>query len=323
MADIFVSPEGPPTWLKEKAITVFGYGAQGEGQAQNLKDSGCCVTVCLYPGSPSIDRAKAAGFTVMTDPAVAARQTEIAVMLTPDAAIAPLWESALREHLPARAALLFAHGFAIHYNLIAPKATQDILLVAPMGHGSILRQKFRDGGGIPAIYAIHQDASGRARETALAFAQAIGCARVGAIASTFEEETETDLFSEQTAVVGGFMELIRAAFDTMVNAGYQPSIAYWSTLRELEGMARVLATRGLADGVGGVSATARFGAVTRGPRIVTDGTRAELQKILDEIRSGKFLKELQLEAAEGYPKSRAVVEELRHTPIEDMHRRFT
>lgn len=322
MADIYTSPEGPPTWLKDTAITVFGYGAQGEGQALNLKDSGCRITVCLYPGSASIEKAKAVGFTVMTDPAVAARQTEIAVMLAPDATIATLWESALRDNLPAKATLIFAHGFSIHYKLFTPKPTQDVILVAPMGHGSILRQKFLDGGGIPAIYAIHHDASGRAKETALAFAQAIGCARVGAIVSTFKEETETDLFSEQTAVVGGFMELIRAAFDTMVNAGYQPEIAYWSTLRELEGMARVLATRGLANGVGGVSTTARFGAVTRGPRIVTDSTRTELKQILEEIQNGKFMKELQREVAEGYPKSKASIDHLRTTPIEDMHRRF-
>ncbi len=323
MADIYISQDPPPSWLKQKTITVFGYGAQGEGQAQNLKDSNCRVTVCLYPGSPSIEKAKAAGHTVMTDSAVAARQTEIAVLLTPDAAIPALWESVLRENLPAHAILIFAHGFAIHYKLFVPKPTQDVILVAPMGHGSILRQKFLDGSGIPAIYAVHQDASSRAVDSALAYSQAIGCARVGAIASTFKEETETDLFSEQTAVVGGFTELIRAAFDTMVKAGYQPEIAYWSTLRELEGMARIMAARGIANGVDRVSSTARFGALTRGPRLITDATRAEMQRILDEIQSGKFLKELQAEAAEGYPRSKAAINELQKGEIEKVHRRFT
>lgn len=322
MADIFTSPEGPPAWLKEKAITVYGFGAQGEGQALNLKDSGCRVTVCLYPGSPSIEKAKAAGFPVMTDPAVAARQTEVAVLLTPDTAIPQLWESALRENLPSTATLVFAHGFSVHYRLLIATSSQDVILVAPMGHGSILRQKFLEGGAIPAITAVHQDASGRAWESARAYSQAIGCARVGAIASTFAEETETDLFSEQTAVVGGFVELIRASFETMVAAGYQPEIAYWSTLRELEGMARVMATRGLADGIEGVSTTARYGAVTRGPRLVNDATRAELQKILDEIRSGKFLRELQVEAQEGYPRSKMAVEELRSSTIEKIHKQF-
>lgn len=323
MADIFKSPEGPPAWLKEKAITVFGFGAQGEGQALNLKDSGCRVTVCLYPGSPSIERAKAAGLPVMTDPAAAARQTEVAILLTPDAAIPMLWESALRDNLPSTATLVFAHGFSVHYRLFTAKPSQDVILVAPMGHGSILRQKFLEGGAIPAITAVHQDASGRARDTARAYSQAIGCARVGAIGSTFAEETETDLFSEQTAVVGGFVELIRASFETMVAAGYQPEIAYWSTLRELEGMGRLMATRGLAEGIEGVSTTARYGAVTRGPRLVNDATRAELQKILEEIRSGKFLRELQTEAVEGYPKSKAAVEELKNSTIEKIHRRFT
>lgn len=322
MVDIFTSQDTPPAWLRNKSIMVFGYGAQGEGQALNLKDSGCLVTICLYPGSPSIATAKAAGFPVMTDPAVAARQTEIAVFLTPDAAIPALWETALRDTLPAAATLVFAHGFAIHYKLFTPKPTQDVILVAPMGHGSILRQKYLDGSGIPAITAVHQDASGTAWDTARAFAQAIGCARVGAIASTFKEETETDLFSEQTAVVGGFMELIRAAFETMVDAGYQPEIAYWSTLRELDGMARVLANRGLADGVARVSTTARFGAITRGPRIVTDATRAELKKILDEIQNGTFLKELQGEVSAGYPKSKEAVAQLKKELLENVHCKF-
>lgn len=322
MADIFISPDGPPTWLKDKAITIFGYGAQGEGQSLNLKDNGCRVTVCLYPGSPSLAKAKAAGLTVMTDPAMAARQTELAVFLTPDAAIPKLWESALRDALPSSATLVFAHGFTIHYNLLTPKPTQDVVLVAPMGHGSILRQQFLEGSAIPAIYAIHQDASGRAKETALAYSQAIGCARIGAIASTFKEETETDLFAEQTTSVGGLTDLIRASFDTMVAAGYQPEIAYWSTLREMEGMMRMIARRGLAEFVGNVSANAKYGAVTRGPRIISDATRAEMQRILDEICSGKFLKELQVEAAEGYPKSKAAIETLSACAIETTHKQF-
>ena len=260
MADIFTSQDAPPTWLKDKAITVFGYGAQGEAQALNLKDMGCRVTVCLYPGSKSIDKAKAAGLTVMTDPAMAARQTEVAVLLTPDAAIPALWESALRDALPSKCALIFAHGFTIHYNLMTPKPTQDVLLVAPMGHGSILRQQFLDGGAIPAVYAIHQDGTGNAKDIALAYAQAIGCARVGAITSTFKEETETDLFAEQTTSVGGLTALIGASFDTMVAAGYQPEIAYWSTLREMEGMMRIIANRGMAAFVDNVSATAKYGA---------------------------------------------------------------
>jgi ketol-acid reductoisomerase len=322
MADIFVSQDGPPAWLKDKAITVFGYGAQGEAQAVILKDNGCRVTVCLYPGSPSLEKAKAAGLTVMTDAATAARQTEIAVFLTPDAAIPTLWESALRDALPAKATLIFAHGFTIHYKLLAPKPTQDVVLVAPMGHGSILRQKFLEGSAIPAVVAIHQDASGHARETTLAYAQAIGCARVGAITSTFQEETETDLFAEQTTSVGGLTDLIRASFDTMVAAGYQPEIAYWSTLREMEGMMRIIARRGLADFVGNVSATARYGALTRGPRIISDATRAEMQRCLDEIRSGNFLQELQREAAEGYPKSKATMESLKTSDIEKTHNQF-
>lgn len=322
MADLFTSQDAPPKWLQEKAITVFGYGAQGEGQAQNLKDSGCRVTVCLYSGSPSIEKAKAAGFSVMTDPAVAARQTEIAVMLAPDATIATLWESALKDNLPAKAALIFAHGFSIHYKLFAPKATQDIVLVAPLGHGSALREKFLEGSGIPAVAAVQQDASGTAWETARAFAQAIGSARMWLLPSTFKEETETDLFTEQTTIVGGLVELVRASFETMIAAGYQPEIAYWCTLREIEGMARFFVQRGLANGLDTISSTARFGAVTRGPRIVTDGTRAEMQRVLDEIRSGVFLKELQVEAAEGYPKSKAAIDALKKTEIEKVHKKF-
>lgn len=322
MADIFTSPDGPPAWLKEKTITVFGFGAQGEAQALNLKESGCRVTVCLYPGSKSIEKAKALGLTVMTDPAIAARQTEIAVLLTPDAKIPELWNAALAEHLPTKATLIFAHGFAIHYHLITPKPTQDVVLVAPMGHGSILRQKFLEGGAIPAVSAVHQDASGRAMDTVRAYAQAIGCARVGVITSTFKEETETDLFAEQTTTVGGLTDLIRASFETMVAAGYAPEIAYWSTLRELEGMMRIIAQRGIAEFVNNVSATARYGALTRGPRVINDATRSELQKILREIQSGSFLKELQQESAEGYPQSKSVIETLKNCPIEKIHRSF-
>lgn len=323
MADIFVSQDVPPKWLKDTAITVFGYGAQGEGQALNLKDSGCRVTICLYPGSPSIEKAKAAGFSVMTDPAVAARQTEIAVMLTPDTVIPTLWESALKDNLPAKATLIFAHGFSIHYKLFTPKATQDIVLVAPLGHGSALRQKFVEGSGIPAVAAVQQDASGTAWETARAFAQAIGCARMWVLPSTFKEETETDLFTEQTTIVGGLVELVRASFETMIAAGYQPEIAYWCTLREIEGMARFFVQRGLANGLDAISTTARFGAVTRGPRIVTEGTRAELKIILEEIRSGKFMKELQHEVDQGYPKSKEAVAQLREELLEGVHRKFT
>ncbi len=323
MADIFTSQDAPPAWLRDKAITIFGYGAQGEGQALNLKDNGCRVTVCLYPGSPSIERVKVSGLTVMTDPEVAARQTEIAILLTPDATIPQLWESALQDHLPTKATLVFAHGFTIHYNLLTAKPTQDVILVAPMGHGSILRQKFLEGSAIPAIYAIHQDATGRAKETALAYSQAIGCARIGAIASTFKEETETDLFAEQTTSVGGLTDLIRASFDTMVTAGYQPEIAYWSTLREMEGMMRIIARRGIAAFVGNVSATARYGALTRGPQIIGDATRTLMKQLLGEIQSGKFLKELQGEAKEGYPKSKAAIEALKASAIEKTHKQFS
>lgn len=320
MADIFISQDAPPAWLRQKAITVFGYGAQGQAQALNLKDSGCHVTVCLYPGSTSLEKAKAAGFAVMTDPAQAARQTEIAVLLTSDAIIPQLWHSALAENLPSAAALIFAHGFVIHYNQIQPRPSQDILLVAPMGHGSVLRQKFCEGSAIPAVTAVQQDGTGKAAEIVQAYAQAIGCARVGAIASTFKEETETDLFSEQTAVVGGFVELIRASFDTMVNAGYQPEIAYWSTLRELEGMARIMANKGLAAGVAAISGTARFGALTRGPRIINATTRNELQKIMNEIQSGEFLQELQKEVNEGYPKSETGIAELKNELLDTIHK---
>lgn len=322
MADIFTSPDGPPAWFKEKAITVFGFGAQGEAQALNLKDSGCRVTVCLYPGSKSIEKAKALGLTVMTDPALAARQTEIAVLLTPDAKIPELWDAALCEHLPTKTTLIFAHGFAIHYNLITPKPTQDVILVAPLGHGTALRQKFVEGSGIPAVAAVHQDASGTAWETARAYSQAIGCARAWMIASTFKEETETDLFTEQTTIVGGLIELVRASFETMVAAGYQPEIAYWCTLREIEGMAHFFVQKGLGNGMTQISPVAQFGAITRGPRVINDATRTELQKILNEIQSGKFLQELQNEVKEGYPQSQSAVENLKNSTIEKIHRSF-
>lgn len=322
MTDIFTSPDGPPVWLKEKAITVFGFGAQGEAQALNLKESGCRVTVCLYPSSQSIEKAKALGLTAMTDSALAARQTEIAVLLTPDAKIPELWNAALAEHLPTKATLIFAHGFAIHYHLITPKPTQDVILVAPMGHGSILRQKFLEGSAIPAVSAVHQDASGRAMDTVRAYAQAIGCARVGVITSTFKEETETDLFAEQTTTVGGLTDLIRASFETMVAAGYAPEIAYWSTLRELEGMMRIIAQRGIAEFVNNVSATARYGALTRGPRVINGAARSELKKILKEIQSGEFLQELQHEAQSGYTKSCASIAIMKDNAIECVHKKF-
>lgn len=322
MAEIWTSQDAPPVAFKNRAITVFGYGAQGAAQAQNLKDSGCLVTVCLTPNSPSIERAKRDGFPVMTDPIAAAKQTEIAVLLVPDAVIPTLWNE-ICQALPSRVSVILAHGFAIHYQQLQFLPTHDVALVAPMGQGRIMREAFLNGSCIPAIVAIHQDASGHTLDTARAYGQAIGCARVGLIASTVKEETETDLFSEQTAVVGGFVELIRASFDTLVTAGYQPEVAYWSTLRELEGMARHLAQKGIAEGLKGISATARFGALTRGQRIVNEETRATLKTILSEIQSGKFFEELKIEAQEKYPKTETGVEALKNSTIEKVHQKFT
>ncbi len=273
-------------------ITIYGYGAQGRAQALNVRDSGWDVTVVLRENSSSLARAAHDEIRTSTDCVAATRATQIAVLLIPDTAQPALYNELLAPHLPPHATLIFAHGFNIHYERILPREDLDVLLAAPMCDGIGLREKFCANEIIPIITAIHHDANGAAADTLQSYIGALTKNRCDVIPSTFAAETETDLFSEQVLLCGGLAFLILAVFDTLVAAGYDPKIAYYTALHEPKNLARLFSERGLQDGFANISAVARHGALTRGPRVIDDHVRATLQTILSEIQSGDYAREL-------------------------------
>lgn len=308
--------------ISTERTCIFGFGIQGSAQAMNLFESGWPVTVCLRPKSPRIVRAREADLPVQTDPLRAARETSIAVLLLPDAEQPSLYRDFLGPELPPGSLMIFAHGFSIHYRLILPRADIDVALVAPLAHGETLRSEYHEGRGTPCLIAIAQDASGKATARALAYAK--GIARDGPfITTTFAEEVETDLFSEQAVLCGGVPELVRAAFETLVSAGYQREIAYACCLRELRAIASVMELHGIAGMRERISDTARFGALTRGPRIIGEEARKTLRRILEEIRSGAFAQELAEEQRAGSSRVREGNEADRLHDIEAVHRSFS
>ena len=298
MPQRFYEKDGNVAPLKGKKIAIIGYGSQGHAHALNLRDSGLDVVVGLPANSKSRAKAQAAGLTVL-DTAEAAKVADVMMILVPDHIQGPLYESDIAPHLTPGKTLMFAHGFSIHFGAITAPEGVDVSMIAPKAPGHRVREVFTEGSGVPALVAIAQDASGKALENALAYATGIGSMRAGVIQTSFREETESDLFGEQAVLCGGTAELIRAGFQTLVDAGYAPEIAYFECLHELKLIVDLIYEGGLNYMRFSVSDTAEYGDYTRGPRIINDGTRAEMKKILAEIQSGEFARNWIAENKEG------------------------
>ncbi len=289
MPKIYLDKDADLSRIQQKKAAIIGYGSQGHAHAQNLRDSGVSVRVGLPAQSASRARAQADGFTVMT-PAEAAAWADVIMVLTPDTKQAALYKQHLQPHLSAGKMLMFAHGFNIRYGTITPSPDIDVTMVAPKSPGHRVRELYAEGSGTPALFAVHQDASGNARELTLSYAKAIGCARAGVLETTFKEETETDLFGEQAVLCGGVSHLVKAGFETLVNAGYQPELAYFECLHELKLIVDLMYRGGLNYMRYSISDTAEYGDYIAGPRLVTDETRQEMKKLLTEIQNGAFAK---------------------------------
>ena len=293
-ARIYYDQDADLSLLKGKKIAVIGYGSQGHAHALNLRDCGQDVVVGLYKGSKSWAKAEKDGVRVATV-AEAAQMADIVMILLPDQAHRSTFEESIKGALAKGKTLMVAHGFSIHFNQVVPPSDVDVSMIAPKAPGHIMRDLFTQGPGVPALLAVQQDVSGKARDMALAYGKGVGCTRAGVIETTFKEETETDLFGEQTVLCGGVSALIKAGFETLVKAGYQPEVAYFECMHELKLIVDLFYQGGLAYMRYSVSDTAEYGDYTRGPRIVNDQTRAEMQKILREIQSGQFAREWVLE----------------------------
>jgi ketol-acid reductoisomerase len=303
------------TQLDGKTVAIIGYGSQGHAHAQNLKDSGVSVVVGLREGSESAAAAREAGLEVL--PIIdAASRGDIVMMLVPDELHHNVWEQDVRDGIADGNLLLFGHGFSVHYGEVVPPPGVDVALVAPKGPGHLVRRQFTEGSGVPALVAIHQDSSGNARTLALAYAKGIGGTRGGVIETTFKDETETDLFGEQAVLCGGVSELIQAGFETLVEAGYDPEMAYFECLHEVKLIVDLIYEKGLAGMRYSISNTAEYGDYTRGKRIVTDQTRASMQKILGEIQSGDFAREWIAENRAGQENFKRMRSEQTGTQIE-------
>ena len=305
MTKVYYDGDADLNLLKGVKVAIIGYGSQGHAQAQNLRDSGVDVVVAELEGTDNYKLAIEHGFKPV--PAgQAASQAQIIQILAPDQTQAVLYKNEIKDHLTEGKTLVFSHGFNIHYVQIVPAANIDVIMVAPKGPGHLVRREFERGAGVPSLIAVRQDYSGKAKEKALAYAKGIGATRAGVLETTFEEETETDLFGEQVVLCGGVSELVRAGFDTLVQAGYQPEIAYFECLHELKLIVDLIYEGGIANMRYSISDTAEYGDLTRGRRIITEETRKEMQKILKEIQTGEFAREWILENMAGRPVFNAV-----------------
>lgn len=318
---IFYEADADLNVLRGKKVAVIGYGSQGHAQAQNLRDSGVEVVVGQRPGSANYDKAVEDGFTPVSAKDAAA-ECDVIQILTPDHAQAALYRQDVAPAMKAGKTLLFSHGFNIHYGQIVPPADVDVVMVAPKGPGHLVRSEYVRGAGVPALYAVHQDASGQAVQTALAYARGIGATRAGVLETTFKEETETDLFGEQSVLCGGVSELIKAGFDTLVEAGYQPEIAFFECMHELKLIVDLIYRGGLAYMRYSISDTAEYGDLTRGKRVITEETRKEMKKILEEIQSGQFARDWILENQAGRPMFRATREREKRLLLEEVGSRL-
>jgi len=315
MAKIYYDSDADLSLLKDKTIAVIGYGIQGRAQALCLRDSGCKVVIGQREGSANFTQAKNDGFNPLSAEDACA-QADIIQILTQDHIQAKVYAQAVKPNLKKRKALCFSHGFNIRFKQIKPPKNVDVFMVAPKGPGSLVRKMYEEGKGVPCLIAIFQDATGKAKQLALAYARAIGAGRAGVIETTFQEETETDLFGEQAVLCGGVSELIKAGFDTLIEAGYQPEIAYFEVLHELKLIVDLIQEQGIAGMRRRVSNTACYGDLTRGPRIINQRTRKEMKKILKEIVSGKFAREWIKENETGRPNFDRLLEEADNHLIE-------
>ena len=315
MAKIYYDKDANLDLIKEKTMGVIGYGSQGHAHAQNLKDSGCQVIVAEAVGSEGWKAAQDNGFEV-ANAAEVAKAADIIIMLAPDNLQPRIYQQSIEKELAHGKTLMFAHGFNIHYSQIVPSPNIDVSMIAPKGPGHILRRLYVEGSGVPALVAIHQDSSGKARDIALAYAKGIGCARAGVLETTFAEETETDLFGEQTVLCGGVSSLVKAGFETLVEAGYQPEIAYFECFHELKLIVDLMYQGGLKYMRYSISDTAEYGDYSRGPRIIDDLVKEEMEQILTEIQDGSFAREWILENQAGRPSYNAMKRMEAEHPIE-------
>jgi ketol-acid reductoisomerase len=308
--------------IKSKKVVIVGYGSQGHAHAQNLRDSGVKdVVIALRAGSGSANKAEKAGLKVM-EVAGAAKWADFMMMCAPDELQADIWKEHIAGNLRDGAAIAFAHGLNVHFNLIEPKQSLDVVMIAPKGPGHTVRGEYQKGGGVPCLVAIHQDASGNALDTALSYASAIGGGRSGIIETTFREECETDLFGEQVVLCGGLVELIRGGFQTLVDAGYAPEMAYFECLHEVKLIVDLIYEGGIANMNYSISNTAEFGEYMSGPRIITEETRAEMRRVLKDIQTGAFTSEWIREFKAGLPKFKAIRRNNDALPIEEVGARL-
>ncbi|MBV9661972.1 MAG: ketol-acid reductoisomerase [Acidimicrobiales bacterium] len=315
VATVYYEKDADPGIISGRKVAIIGYGSQGHAHALNLRDSGVDVRVALRDGSSSKTKAEAAGLRV-TSIAEAAREADVIMLLAPDTEQHAIYRSAIEPGLKAGDALLFAHGFNIRFGLIEAPAGVDVAMVAPKGPGHLVRRTYEGGGGVPALIAVDQDATGKARDLALSYAYAIGATRAGVLETTFKEETETDLFGEQVVLCGGLTSLIQAGFETLVDAGYQPESAYFECLHEVKLIVDLMYEHGIAGMRYSISDTAEYGDLTRGPRVIGDSVRQEMKKILGEIQSGRFAEEWVGENQAGRPRFNQLRAEGREHPIE-------
>jgi len=307
--------------LKDKTIAIMGYGSQGHGQAQNLKDSGLNVIIGLKEGSKSRESAKNDGFEVMSVSEAAAK-AEVIQLLIADNAQPEVFKEEIIPHLTEGKALVVSHGFNILYNQVVPPGNVDVFMVAPKSPGHLVRRLYKEGAGVPGLMAIYQDYSGKAKDLALAYASGIGCTKAGVIKTTFQEETETDLFGEQAILCGGVTSLIKASFETLVDAGYQPEVAYFECLHELKLIVDLIYEGGLEGMRYSISDTAEYGDLTRGPRVINKLVREEMKTILDEVQTGQFAWEWVLENQANRPKFKALREKDHQHQIEEVGKKL-
>jgi ketol-acid reductoisomerase len=312
---IYYDDDADLSLIESRKVAVLGYGSQGHAHALNLRSSGVDVRVGLREGSSSFAKAEAAGLRVL-EIGQACDEADVIMVLLPDTEQARVYKESIEPHLRDGDSIAFAHGFNIHFGQITPPRGVDVWMIAPKGPGHLVRRTFEDGGGVPALVAVGQDATGKARELALAYAKGIGATRAGVLDTTFEEETETDLFGEQVILCGGLTALIQAAYETLVDAGYQPESAYFECLHEVKLIVDLIYEGGISNMRFSISDTAEYGDMTRGPRIVTEETRAEMRRILDEIQSGRFAKEWINENQAGRPVFNALRRKSAAHPIE-------
>ena len=317
MARMYYDSDANLDLLADKTVAIVGYGSQGHAHALNLKDSGIRVIVGLYPGSKSAQKAKDAGLEVYPV-AEAAKLADWIMILLPDEVQKSVYQSEIKPNLSAGKVLSFAHGFNIHFGQVVPPEDVDVVMVAPKGPGHLVRRTYEQGEGVPCLFAVFQDASGQARDRAMAYAKGIGGTRAGILETSFREETETDLFGEQAVLCGGLSELIKSGFQTLVDAGYQPELAYFECLHEVKLIVDLVVEGGLAKMRDSISNTAEYGDYTRGPRIVNEQTRAEMRKVLEEIQSGQFAREFVLENQSGKAGFTAMRRREAEQPIEEV-----